>query len=79
MTTHPDQAYATFTDLSCPQSSHVNDGISADLCSLHYASVYDAMAIIRELGSDTLLKLDIKDAYRIVPVHPADYHSLGIR
>ena len=24
------------------------------------------------------MKLDIKDAYRIVPVHPDDYHHLGI-
>ena len=25
------------------------------------------------------MKLDVKDAYRIVPVHPSDYHLLGIR
>ena len=25
-----------------------------------------------------LVKLDIKDAYRMLPVHPADYHLLGI-
>ena len=37
------------------------------------------MALIRRLGRDTLLiKLDIKDTYRIVPVHPADYPLLGI-
>lgn len=31
------------------------------------------------LGKGTqLVKLDIKDAYRIVPVHPADYHLLGV-
>ena len=67
------------TDLSCPRSSSVNDGISPDLCSLRYASVDDTISIVRRLGSNTLLiKLDIKDAYRMVPVHPADYHLLGI-
>ena len=24
------------------------------------------------------MKLDIKDAYRLIPVHPDDYHLLGI-
>ena len=46
---------------------------------MHYASVDDAVAIIQQLGQDTqLIKLDIKDTYRIVPVHPADYNLLGI-
>ena len=36
----------------------------------------DAVEIIRHLGRDTqLVKLDIKDAYRIMPV---DYHLLGV-
>ena len=57
----------------------MNDGIPPELCSLHYASVDDAVALIQQLGQDTqLIKLDIKDAYRIVPVHPADYNLLGI-
>ena len=64
------------TDLSWPRSASVNDGISPNLCSLHYSSVDGAVALIRQLGSyrnTLLIKLDIKDAYRIVPVHPADY------
>ena len=76
---HQPAKWRMITDLSCPRSSSVNDGISPDLCSLRYASVDDAVVIIRSLGRDTLLiKLDIKDAYRIVPVHPADYPLLGI-
>ena len=31
------------------------------------------------LGQDAQLgKIDLKDAYRIVPIHPADYPLLGI-
>ena len=66
-------------DLSIGAS--VNDGISSDLyiCTLHYAMVDNAVSIIQQLGKGTqLVKLDIKDAYRIVPVHPADYHLLGV-
>ena len=66
-------------DLSSPIGHSVNDGIPPDVCSLHYDKVDDAVDIIRKLGRGTqLVKLDIKDAYRIVPVHPADYHLLGI-
>lgn len=67
-------------DLSHPENESINSGILPSLCSLRYASVDDAVRIIQTLGVGTqLVKLDIKDAYRIVPVHPADYHLLGIR
>ena len=59
-------------DLSSPYGGSVNDGISPELCSLRYAKVEDAVNVIRQLGRVTqLVKLDIKDGYRIVPVHPA--------
>ncbi len=38
-----------------------------------------AVNIVQQLGRGTeLIKLNVKDAYRIVPVHLADYHLLGI-
>ena len=71
--------FRLIVDLSSPEHCSVNDGISEDLCSIKYASVHDAVAIIQSLGRNTeLAKLDLKDAYRIVPVHPQDYHLLGI-
>ena len=76
---HHSNKWRMICDLSSPIGHSVNDGISPDLCSLHYAKVDDAVDIIRKLGRGTqLVKLDIKDAYRMVPVHPADYHLLGI-
>ena len=67
-------------DLSSPAGASVNDGISSNFCSLHYATVDDAVNLIQQLGRGSqLVKLDIKDAYRIVPVHPDDYHLLGIK
>ena len=77
---HMANKWRLIVDLSHPTGSSVNDGISSNLCSLHYASVDDAVDIIKKLGRGTqLVKLDVKDAYRIVPVHPSDYHLLGIR
>ena len=66
-------------DLSSPAGGSTNDGILEDLCSMQYSSVDRAIDIIRQLGRGTqLVKLDIKDAYCIIPVHPADYHLLRI-
>ena len=58
-------------DLSAPNGASVNDGIGADVCSLTYASVDNAVSIIQHLGQGTeLVKMDLKDIYRIIPVHP---------
>ena len=76
---HQANKFRLIVDLSHPAGASVNDGISPTLCSLHYTSVDEAVSIIKQLGRGTqLVKLDIKDAYRIIPVHPADYHLLGI-
>ena len=76
---HQPNRWRMICDLSSPKGSSVNDGIPSHLCSLKYSSVDDAVTTIQQLGKGTqLVKLDIKDAYRIVPVHPADYHLLGI-
>ena len=60
-------------DLSDPEGYSVNDGIDPDLCSLSYVSVDEAARAAAKLGRGALLaKVDIKSAYRIVPVHPED-------
>ena len=67
-------------DLSSPEGASVNDGISKDLCSAKYLYFDQAAKLIMEAGVGALLsKIDIKDAYRIVPVHPEDWTLLGIQ
>ena len=67
-------------DLSSPQNHSVNDGIASPLCSLQYTKLDDAVRIIRRLGQGTqLAKMDLKSAYRIVPVHPEDRSLLGMQ
>ena len=67
-------------NLSAPAGATVNDDICPETCFLSYASVNDAVAIIQHLGwGAELVKMDLKDAYRVVPVHPQDHQLLGIR
>ncbi len=66
-------------DLSFPRDHSINDGISSELSSITYASIDDAIQRILQLGRGTqLVKLDLKNAYRIIPVHPQDQHLLAI-
>ena len=76
---HTTGKWRVIVDLSSPMGCSVNDGIDADLCSLRYASLDDALKLISRLGPGTqLVKMDLKDAYRMVPVHPDDQHLLAI-
>ena len=67
------------TDLSSPEGASVNDGIDSSLCSLAYISVKQVAETALQLGPGSLLaKIDIKSAYRLVPVHPLDRYMLGM-
>ena len=67
-------------DLSHPKGQCVNDGIPEHLCSLKYVTINEAIKGIVQLGRGTLLaKIDIKSAFRLIPVHPADRHMLGMK
>ena len=64
-------------DLSSPEDYSINDGISEELSTLSYVSVDDAADRVLALGQGSMLaKVDIRSAYRIVPVHPDDRHLL---
>ncbi len=66
-------------DLSSPAPHSVNDGISKAISSLSYVSVSDAARAIVDRGRGSLLaKVDIKSAYRVVPVHPDERWLLGM-
>lgn len=76
---HKPGEWQLITDLSSPKGNSVNDGIRPDLCSLSYASVDDAVAVIQRLDLGAVLaKFDLEAAYRIVPIHPQDRLLLGM-
>ena len=65
--------------LSAPAGRSVNDGIHPEDFSLHYSSVDDAVAILLHLGKGALMaKIDLKSAFRMIPVHRADWDLLGM-
>ena len=48
-------------------------------CSLKYASVEDALWVIARLGIGTLMaKVDVRKAYRNIPIYPPDRMLLGM-
>lgn len=66
--------------LSAPEGRSINDGICADEFSLHYVSIDDAVRVVQKHGRGALMaKVDIKNAFRLCPVAPADWPLLGIR
>ena len=66
---HTPGRWRFITDLLYPEGARINAGIRLELCSLKYTSVESIAAMARRLGRGTLLaKLDIRSAYRLVPV-----------
>ena len=76
---HQPGKWRLIVDLSHPSGHSVNDGIPKPLCSLSYITVDSAIAEILKLGRGALLaKVDIKSAFRLLSVHPADRHLLAM-
>ena len=77
---HQPNKWRLIVDLSHPIEGSVNVGIPKMLCSLKYITVDLAIEHIKQIGQGTLLaKVDIKSAFRLLPVHPADRHLLAMR
>jgi len=76
--THP-QEYRVINHQSSPRGTSVNDRISKEEFSTQYENVSCATRWIRELGEGCqLIKVDIKEAYRVIPIHPIDQLLQGI-
>ena len=57
----------------------MNDGIDSELCALSYISVEDVAKTILALGRGALMaKVDIRNAYRLMPMHPDERLLLGM-
>ncbi len=66
-------------DLSSPTGQSVNGGIGKELASLSNVSVDDVVNRVQQLGKGAMMaKIDVKQAYRNMPVHPHDRHLLGM-
>lgn len=65
-------------DLSFPKLDSVNSHIDSSLTSVQYETLDTCLDIIRSVGKNCLIaKSDIKDAFRIIPIHPDSRPLLG--
>ena len=65
-------------DLSSPKGQSVNEQIPKDAFSVIFNTFDDAVNMVKKLGRDALMrKVDIKHAFRLIPVHPEDWNLLG--
>lgn len=66
--------------LSSPKESSVNDFIDPKLCSVQYTSFDEAVRMVQDLGPGCkLFKMDLKSAFRLLPVHLDDIELLGFK
>jgi hypothetical protein len=77
----PTSEYGKFRlihDLSFPKSNSVNSNIPPENSVVQYDGIDTVIKLVKKFGRNCkLAKCDIEDAFRIVCVHPSDYHLLG--
>ena len=71
--------WRTILYLSYPKGDSINDFIPKADYTLHYVTVDSAISIIKTLGRGARLsKVDIEPAFHIIPLHPSQWHLLGM-
>lgn len=74
----PDGGWRRIHHLSHPRGSPVNCHIPRDHGALEYTSIDDAISVLATLGKGTIMvKRDLSDAFRHVPVASVDWWLLG--
>ena len=58
----------------------VNSNISKNSSTVQYQTITDAIHLIQQLTPKPYLaKSDISEAFRLIPIHPSQYHLLGFK
>ena len=74
-----DGDWRTICYLSSPPGASINDFIDPQQYSLRYCTIDSAITILNSLGPGALMgKMDLKNAFRIMPVRREDWHLLAI-
>ena len=72
--------FRMITNLSSPKGSSINDGISDEFAEVSYSSLSNALDLIRQCSVPPFLaKLDIKRAFRLIPISPSKQHLLCVK
>ena len=70
--------YRLIHDLSFPKRRSVNFFFDPQAAKVSYECLDHCVDIIMALGRGTLVsKVDLKDAFRIIPIHTSSHHLLG--
>ena len=76
----PDGGWRLISNLSHPENNSVNSYIDPECCKVTYSSLDNILDKIYELGNRVqLAKMDIKSAFRLLLVNPADFDLMGIK
>ena len=74
-----DGSWRMIMHLSAPQQGSINEGIDKETYSLRYSNIDDATRLIAAVGKGCYLaKVDLKSAFRLLPVAQQDWELLGI-
>ena len=77
-TDKPDGSIRLVMDLSQPEGLSINEGIDKTTFSVQYTHFDEATKLVRIAGKDCFMcKVDIKHAFRLLPVHPSEWKLLG--
>ena len=72
--------YRFIHNLSYPYEESVNASIPREKVAVQYNTIDDGISYIKLVGRGAhLAKTAIKSAFRIIPVHPSQYHLLGMK
>ena len=75
-----DGSYRLIMDLSYPFGDSVNDNIPKEDYSVHYTGFDSATDLVRKVGKNCLMfKMDIKHAFRVLPIRPSQWFLLGFK
>ena len=68
------------TNLSAPQGKSINEFINPEICSVHYSSFDQAVSMVHKLGPNAqIAKMDISNAFRLLPIRPEDFALLDFK
>lgn len=75
---HDPGDFRVIHDLSFPKGKGVNDLIPNELTSVNYEDFDHVVSLIQAAGPRTWIsKVDIRHAFRIMPIHPSDVNLFG--
>jgi hypothetical protein len=70
------ESWRLINDLSSPKCYSVNDGIYH--MPTKWQLIQHALQLMTDMGRGChLAKMDVKSAYRLLPIHPTDWHLFG--